>query len=124
MTLPKKIAVVGASPNREKWGWRIYNKLKSLGFDVFPVNPNYPEIDGEKCYSSLKDLPVKPDLVITVVPPRVTEKIVEECRELGITKVWMQPGSESERAIEFCRANGIEATYNACFVVDFLGESW
>lgn len=120
----KKIAVVGASPNREKWGWKVYSKLKFLGFEVFPVNPNYREIDGEKCYSSLKDLPVKPDMVITVVPPQVTEQIVEECRDLGIKKVWMQPGSESEKAIEFCRANGIEVTYNACFVVDFLGESW
>lgn len=124
MALLKKIAVVGASPNREKWGWKIYNKLKTLGFEVFPVNSHHSEINGEKCYPSLKDLPLKPDLVITVVPPQVTERVVEECRDLGIKRVWMQPGSESERAIEFCRANGIEVTYNACFVADFLGESW
>lgn len=122
--LPKRIAVVGASPNRQKWGWKIYSRLKSLGFEVFAVNPNYPEINGEKCYPSLSALPSRPELVITVVPPSVTERVVEECRDLGIKRVWMQPGSESEAAVRFCRENGIEVTHGACFVADLLGESF
>lgn len=108
------IAVVGASRNRDKYGYRVYKDLKEKGFRVYPVNPNAREIDGDKCYGSLKDLPEKPDVVNTVVPPEVTERIVRECRELGIDKVWMQPGSESDDAIEFCEENGIQTMKNVC----------
>lgn len=118
------VAVVGASRDRSKWGWKVYNKLLSDGFRVYPVNPKYGEIEGRRCYPDLKSLPEKPDMVITVVPPKVTERIVEECRDIGIRKVWMQPGSESQKAIEFCRRNGIEVMYNACFVVDGLKEGF
>jgi len=57
-----------------------------------------------------------------VVPPKVTEKIVEECKDLGIKRVWMQPGSESEKAIKFCEEHGINVTYNACFLIDRLKQ--
>ena len=119
-----KIAVVGATVNKEKFGYKVYKSVKGLGFTVYPVNPKYEEIDGDKCYSSLKDLPEKPDVVITVVPPRVTEKIVRQCKELGIKRVWMQPGSESEEAISYCRENGIKVVHHACFVVDGLETSF
>jgi predicted CoA-binding protein len=62
---------------------------------------------GDKCYPSLENLPVKPNVVDVVVPPKVTEHTVEICKKLGIMKVWMQPGSESEKAIKFCEKNNI-----------------
>jgi predicted CoA-binding protein len=52
-----------------------------------------------------------------VVPPAVTETIVLQCAELGLTRVWMQPGSESEMAIQLCRENDIEVVYNSCAMV-------
>jgi predicted CoA-binding protein len=52
--------------------------------------------------------------VDTVVPPAVTEKIVVECKELGIARVWMQPGSESEKAINFCAENNIKVVHDMC----------
>jgi len=116
------MAVVGVSANKEKWGYKIYKGLKSSGYKVYAINPKYNEIEGEKCYPNLKSLPEKPELVITVVPPKVTEKIVEECKELGIRRVWMQPGSESEKAIKFCEEHGINVTYNACFLIDRLKQ--
>jgi predicted CoA-binding protein len=81
------------------------------------VNPYLAEILGDRCYPSLSDLPSKPDVVDTVVPPAVTEKIVRECAALGIDKVWMQPGSESEQAIAFCKRNGIKFVYGVCVMV-------
>ena len=119
-----KIAVVGVSTNTEKWGYKVYNALLEEGYRVFPVNPKYEKIGDKKCYPNLHELPDKPDVVITVVPPKVTDKVVEECKELGIKKVWMQPGSESDEAIEFCEKNDIKVMYNACFVVNGLKKSW
>lgn len=112
------IAVVGASGNPEKYGHQVYKDLKTAGYRVYPVNPNAKEILGDKVYPDLKSLPAKPDVVNIVVPPEVTEEIVKTCKELGITTVWMQPGSESEEAIKFCEANGIDVIYGVCIMVE------
>jgi hypothetical protein len=112
------IAVVGASRDPEKYGHKVYKDLKGAGYKVYPVNPNAKEILGDKCYPDLKDLPTKPDVVNVVVPPKVTEKTVKTCKMLGITKVWMQPGSESENAIKFCHENGIDVVYGTCVMVE------
>jgi|GEM_PF-3253084 len=55
--------------------------------------------------------------VDVVVPPEVTEQMVGTCRKLEITKVWMQPGSESEKAIKFCEENGINIVYGVCVTI-------
>ena len=114
------IAVVGVSTNFHKWGWKIYKELKSAAFKVYPVNPKYGIVEKNICYPKLQMLPEKPNLVITVVPPKITEQIVKQCKNLKINRVWMQPGSESKNAINFCKNNNIEVMYNACFVVDGL----
>jgi predicted CoA-binding protein len=111
------IAVVGASRDLGKYGHRVYKDLKQAGYKVYPVNPNADEVLGDKCYPNLASLPKKPDVVDIVVPPLVTEQIVQECRQLGITMVWMQPGSESEKAIRFCQENNIVFVYGECIMV-------
>ena len=58
------------------------------------------------------------DVVDFVVPPRVTEQVVEPCKILGTTKLWMQPGSESETAIKFCDENGINVVYGVCVMIE------
>jgi len=112
------IAVVGASREPEKYGHRVYKDLKSGGYKVYPVNPNADEVLGDKCYTSLEALPERPDVVDVVVPPKVTEEIVITCKKLGITKVWMQPGSESETAIKFCKDNNIAVIFGKCIMVE------
>ena len=114
------VAVVGVSRDSKKWGHRIFKKLIDSGFNVYAVNPKYSKIAGIKCHPTIKSLPAKPNVVIIVVPPKITEKIVEECKALGVKMIWMQPGSESEKAIAFCEENNIEVVYNACLVVDGL----
>ena len=114
------IAVVGVSSNPEKWGSKIFQRLKSLGFNVYPINPKHGRIGDSICYPDLRSLPENPNVVITAVPPKVTEWVVGECKNLGVDKVWMQPGSESENAINLCRKNHLKTIYNACFVVDGL----
>ncbi|MFA5558850.1 MAG: CoA-binding protein [Methanofastidiosum sp.] len=110
------IAIVGASDNRDKYGNIIYRDLRASGYKVIPVNPKADIVEGDNCYHSLSEIPVKVDVVNTVVPPHITEQIVKECKEIGITKVWMQPGSESEKAIVFCKDNEIEVIYDNCIM--------
>ena len=113
-------AVIGVSRNKEKYGNKVYFDLKHAGYTVFPVNPNFSSISGERCYPRLTNLPILPDVVDIVVPPKITEETVKECKDLGIEKVWMQPGSESKKAIEFCEENEIEVVHGLRIVVDAL----
>ena len=110
-------AVIGVSSNPAKYGHQIYKDLKEAGYVVYAVNPNIDTVSGDRCYHSLSELPEKPDVVDVVVPPEVTEKIVVECRDLGLKKVWMQPGSESEHAISFCVQNDIKVVHDVCVMV-------
>lgn len=117
-------AIIGVSKNPDKWGFKIFNELKSKGFMVFPVNPKYDKIKDDICYLNLTSLPQKPNVVITIVLPEITFKIVKECKDLKIEKIWMQPGSESEKAIKFCKNNNIKIVANACFVMDDLNKNF
>jgi len=113
----KEIAVVGASDREEKFGYKIFRDLIKHGFKVKGINPKDGEILGRKIYKTLRDLESVPDLVITVIPPQVTERIVQECKEMGVKEIWMQPGSESESAVKKAKEYGITVTHNACFMV-------
>ena len=118
------IGFVGATIQKNKWGYKKYKELKKAGFRVFPINPKYNKIDSDTCYPSLKSLieflNKRPDLIVTIIPPEITKKIVEQCRIYGIKKIWMQPGSESKEAIKFCDDNSIEVVHGICIVVDAL----
>lgn len=110
-------AVVGATDRPEKWGYRVFKRLLKLERPVYPIHPKVKEIDGIHVYESLSLLPSIPEAVNLIVNPSVTEKVVEECLRLGIKKVWMQPGAESETAVEFCRKNGIDVVYHDCVLI-------
>lgn len=110
-------AVVGASNNPQKYGYRIYRTLRAAGYKVYAVNPNESKISGNPSYPTLADLPERPAVVDIVVPPQVTEQIVRQVKELGIKNVWMQPGAESQEAIDYCNKNGINVVYNDCAMV-------
>ncbi len=118
----RTIALVGATDKTEKWGYKIFRALRRLGYKVFPVHPSVEAIDGEKVYRSLRDLPERPDGVNVVVPPSATEEVVRTCRDLGVSLVWMQPGAESDAAIEFCDEHGLECIHHKCILVETGSE--
>ena len=101
LDLKNHFAVVGVSKDPQKYGHQIYRDLRTAKLKVYPINPTADEVLGDKCYPTIEVLPVKPDVVDTVVPPKITEEIVKTCEKLGINKVWTQPGSESDAAIDF-----------------------
>ena len=111
-------AVVGVSKQTEKYGNKVFFDLKSAGYTVYPINPNAISISGNKCYPNLRELPQLPDVVDIVVPPKITKRIVKECNDLGINKVWMQPGSESEDSIRFCNDHNIDVLYGVCVMLE------
>ena len=114
----KKFAVIGASDNADKYGNKIVKNLKSRGYEVYPVNPRLKKIEGLACFSSLAAVPVKVDVVDFVVRPAVTEEVLKQCKELGLKRIWLQPGSESQSSIAFCHENGLIVIYGACVMMN------
>jgi len=117
MMLEKKVwAVVGANDKPDKFGNKIYKKLKSKGYTVYPVNPNYKTIDGEPCYSSLSALPEKPDVVDMVVAPRHGKDVIIEAAKLGIKNIWFQPGTYNEEILGIARENNLNIVQGCVLV--------
>jgi len=114
----KKFAVVGATDNPEKNGNRIFKNLKNRGYEVYPVNQKLNELEGVKVYHTLSDIPEKVEVVDFVVPPQVTEEILKECKKLGLTRIWLQPGAESEKAIQYCNENGMTVLHDVCVMMN------
>ncbi|GHT04368.1 CoA-binding protein [Endomicrobiia bacterium] len=113
----KLIAIVGVSENPDKTGFKIFTDLLRAGFKVAAVGIRGGAIAGKRVYKSLKDLPAKPDMILTVVPPAGTDKTVDDAIDLGIKEIWMQPGSQSETAVQRAKAVGMKVTESGCFML-------
>jgi len=113
----KNLAVVGVSRNGKKFGNAILKELKSKGYNLFPVNPNADEIEGEKCYPNLQSISEEAEGAILVVPPEQSEKVVKKAVEVGINKIWLQQGAESEKAIQLCKDHNISVVHGECILM-------
>jgi len=112
----KNWAVVGASTKPSRYGYRIVKELESSAFNVLPVTPKYSDIDGIQAYSRLSDIKGPIDVVNFVVNPHIGIKVLDECIELGVKKIWLQPGTVSSQLVNKAKANGIEVI-EACILV-------
>lgn len=82
---PNSVAIVGASPKRSTGG-RILSNAVASGFQgtIYPINPNYTDIDGKKCYAALEELPAVPDCVVVALPVNHVLPVVRQAREVGV----------------------------------------
>ena len=115
----KRIAVVGVSRKPAGHGGNVvYQRLRDRGYQVFAVNATADTVEGDTCYRDLRSIPGGVDAVVIATAPAAAEAVARECRELGITRVWMHrsfgAGSVSPEAHEFCRANGIASIAGGC----------
>jgi predicted CoA-binding protein len=114
-----RIAVAGVSREPAGHGGNtVYRRLRERGYEVFAVNPHAETVEGDPCYRDLRSIPGGVDAVVIATPASAALSVAEECRELGITRVWMHqafgPGSVSREAHAYCRANGIAAIAGGC----------
>lgn len=120
----RKIALVGASPNPSKYGNIILKDLVGKGYEVLPVNPKYGEIEGLKCYRSVRELPGDVDVIVFVVPPAVGLGIAKEAVEAGFKRLWFQPGAESDEIAGFLEEKGVEYSFGKCIMAETTWTSW
>ncbi|MCK5367092.1 MAG: CoA-binding protein [Cyclobacteriaceae bacterium] len=114
----KNIAVAGVSSTKKDAANYIYEKLKKTGYNVFAINPNAKEIDGDPCYPNLASVPEKIEGVVIGTNSKVTLTVVQECATLGIQHAWIHKsfdgGSYSEEAEIFCKENGVNLIPTGC----------
>src|SRR5262249_49527101 len=115
----KRIAVTGVSRTPKSHGSNtVYKRLRERGYEVFAVNPNAQQVEGDKCYRDLKSIPGGVEAVGVGRKPERAEDTVRECVELGIKQVWMHrgpgAGSVSEAATDYGRQHGITVIDGGC----------
>ena len=115
----KRIAVTGVSRNPKGHGSNIvYQRLRQRGYEVFAVNPNASEVEGDRCYHDLGSIPGGVDAVVIGTRPATAEATMRECASLGIKNVWMHrsvgAGSVSKAATDYGRERGITVIDGGC----------
>lgn len=121
----KKLAIVGASPNKDNFGRSLMTELIKKDYLPIPVNPEYEEIEGIRSVPTVKELPEEIVNVILATPPVLTDEIIGQCIGTHVKRIWMikgvGKGSFTEEAFQKCKENGIEVVYGFCPMM-FLGE--
>ena len=114
----RRLAVAGVSRDPAQPANAIFRRLKASGYDVFPVNPKAPEVEGVACYRDLARVPAPIDGVMVATAPEASMEVLRQCADLGIPRVWFHrsigQGSVSEGAVKECAARGIEAIVGGC----------
>ena len=115
----KRVAVTGVSRQPKDHGSNIvYKRLRERGYQVFAVNPNAQEVEGDRCYQDLGSIPGGVEAVVIATRPEIAEETMRECTELGIKHVWMHrgpgTGSVSEAAADYGRQRDITVIDGGC----------
>lgn len=113
----KNFAIVGVSRSGKKFGNSLLKELSEKGYNVFPVNPNAKEINGQKCFNSLSEIDSKIDAVLCTTKPEQTYEVIKDVKNLGIKKVWAQLGAGSEKVAGYCSENDIDLIQNECILM-------
>jgi predicted CoA-binding protein len=117
------VAILGASADRSKFGNKAVRAFLARGYTVYPVNPKGGEIEGQRSYASLAEIPkgVKLDRISVYLPPAVGLKTLPEIAARGCDELWLNPGSESDELVAAAEKQGLNVI-QACSIVD-IGES-
>ena len=115
----KRVAVTGVSRTPQGHGSNlVYQRLRQRGYEVFAVNPEAGQVEGDTCYPDLTSIPGGVDWVVIGTRPQTAEATIRECADLGITRVWMHrgpgAGSVSHSAAEYGRQRGITVIEGGC----------
>jgi predicted CoA-binding protein len=118
--MSKRVAVIGASKDRAKFGNKAVRAFRARGYVVFPVNPHEREIEGLPAFRSVSEIPGAVDLATVYVPPEVGQGLMAELARKGVREVWLNPGADDERVVQAARAHGLDPVC-ACSILG-IGE--
>jgi uncharacterized protein len=114
-----RVAVTGVSRTPASHGSNVvYRRLRERGYQVFAVNPNADQVEGDACYHDLQSIPGGVDAVVIGTRPEIAEETMRQCADVGIKQVWMHrgpgAGSVSDAAAKYGRQHGITVIDGGC----------
>jgi uncharacterized protein len=120
LTSVRTIAVVGASPRRERPSHGVMAYLQRRGYRTLPVNPFAAggRINGETVYASLAEVPEAIDMVEVFRRPEAAGAVVDAAIAVGAKIVWMQLGVRDDAAAARAEANGLKVVMNRCPAIE------
>lgn len=124
----KTIAIVGLSANWWRPSYFAAKYLQAHGYQIVPVNPQYSEVLGEKCYPSLRDLPMKVEVVDCFRKAEEIPPLAEEAIAIGAKVLWLQLGVVNEAAMRRAEQAGLDVVADRCMKIEharlFGGLNW
>ena len=124
----KTIAVVGLSGDWFRPSYFAAKYMLEHGYTIIPVNPRQAEIMGQKCYASLRDIPVKVDIVDVFRKTEDVLPIAEEAIAIGAKALWQQIGVKNLEAVKKAEAAGLDCVIDRCVKIEhgrlFGGLNW
>lgn len=121
MDADRSIIILGASPDRSRFANKALRAWRDAGWRVYPVNPSFPEVEGERCYPSIREVPGPVGTLNLYVRPAVSAQVLAEAAEKGIHDVYVNPGAGSPQLVEQIASLGMHPI-EACSIVA-LGRS-
>jgi predicted CoA-binding protein len=113
----KRIAVVGVSRDKTKFGNTAFSELAARGYQVFAVHPTAQEIAGARCYPNLTALRGQVDGALVVIPPQQAAPVLREAAAMGLKNVWLQQGAESPEVLAQARDLGLNLVAKKCVLM-------
>ena len=124
----RSIAVVGLSANWHRPSFFAAKYMQERGYTIVPVNPAYDEVLGQKCYPSLRDIPVPVDMVDVFRKPEDALPLVDDAIAIGAKSFWMQLGVIHPEAAKRAEAAGMKVVMDRCVKIEYArlfgGLNW
>jgi predicted CoA-binding protein len=105
----KRAAVIGASNDRTKYGNKAVRAFQKAGYEVLPVNPTEPVVEGLTAYASIKEVPGALDAVTVYVRPAILVKLLPDIADKGCRELWLNPGTSSDTVRAEAQRLGLNA---------------
>jgi len=115
----KNIAVVGLSAKWHRPSYFAAKYLQDHGYRIIPVNPNYEEVLGERCYPNLTDIEEPVDVVDVFQRAEVVMPVAEQAVAIGAKVLWLQLGVINDEAAAYARSNGLEVVEDRCMKIEY-----
>lgn len=114
----RRLAVAGVSRQPNQAANAIYRKLKTAGYEVFPINPKASEVEGTRCFPDVGSIPGALDGVVIATAPAASVDVVRQCADHGVPRVWLHrsfgDGSVAHAAVAESAARGVDCIVGGC----------
>ncbi len=124
----KRFAMVGVSRNGRDFSRALFRELRGRGYDVVPVNPNAPEIEGERCFARVSEIEPAVEGALLLTSAERSEEVAHDCATAGVRRIWMHRGAGvgavNQQAVEFCQEHGISVIPGECPFMFLENAGW